>query len=83
VLRVEPGSGAQAAGLEAARIASDGNLIPGDIIVAIDDQPTADVSALLTALDGYRIGDVVSVRLWRAGSELTVSVTLDGLDTTN
>ncbi len=83
VLRVEPGSGAQAAGLEAARVASDGNLIPGDIILAIDDQPTADVSALLTALDGYRIGDVVSVRLWRAGSELTVSVTLDGLATAN
>ena len=83
VLRVEPGSGAEAAGLEPLRIASDGNLIPGDIILAIDDQPTPDVSALLTVLDGYRIGDAVSVRLWRGGSEQTVAVTLDGLDTGN
>ena len=83
VLRVEPGSGAEAAGLEPLRIASDGNLIPGDIILAIDDQPTPDVSALLAVLDGYRIGDAVSVRFWRGGSEQTVAVTLDGLDTGN
>ncbi|MGN2393244.1 S1C family serine protease, partial [Pelomicrobium sp. G1] len=39
VLRVTPGSSAEAAGLRAARVQPDGRFVPGDIITGINDQP--------------------------------------------
>jgi S1-C subfamily serine protease len=80
VLRVEPGSGAQAAGLQPLRVMSDGSFIPGDVILAVGGEPTVDVSTLLAVLDEYRIGDVVQLTIWRKGSERSVAVTLGGLE---
>ena len=39
VLRVTPGSAAEAAGLRGARIGDDGSFVPGDVIIAIDGKP--------------------------------------------
>ncbi len=80
VLRVEPGSGADAAGLQALRVRSDRSFVPGDVILSIDGKPTSNVSALLSTLDDYRVGDVVQLRVWRNGSERSVAVTLSGMD---
>lgn len=80
VLRVEPGSGAAAAGLRPMRIAPDGDILPGDIILAVDGRPTTGVQALLSVLDNYRIGDVVELTVWREGRELEIAVTLGGRD---
>ena len=80
VLRVEPGSGADAAGLQALRVRSDRSFVPGDVILSIDGKLTSNVSALLSTLDDYRVGDVVQLRVWRNGSERSVAVTLSGMD---
>ena len=78
VLRVEEGSGADVAGLQPFGVDRDGDVVAGDIIVAIDDKETGSVSTLLSVLDGYNIGDEVSVTVRRNGGELTVRVTLGG-----
>ncbi len=76
VLGVSEGSGADQAGLRAAQFAADGSLIPGDIIVAIEDQPIAGVDDLLALLDQRRIGDQVRVRVLRDQTRLELQVQL-------
>ncbi len=76
VLEVYPGSGAAAAGLRGTRIDARGELIPGDIILAIDGKPVADLSDLLSVLDDYQDGDSVSVRVWRSDKERELTVVL-------
>jgi S1-C subfamily serine protease len=76
VLKVEPGSAAEAAGLLGTRVDRVGEVIPGDIILALDGKPVDSVAALLSALDEYRIGDQVVLRIWRSGRELDVGVLL-------
>ncbi len=78
VLRVERGSGADVAGLQPFGIDRDGDVVAGDIILAIDGRQTSSVSALLSVLDDYNIGDEVSVTIRRDGREQTVRVTLGG-----
>ena len=48
VLSVEPGSAADAAGLRPTRVDGDGDVIPGDVILAIDGKPIDGVSALFS-----------------------------------
>jgi S1-C subfamily serine protease len=76
ILRVPEGSAAAAAGLRGATMARDGSLVPGDIIVAIDGQPTDSVATLLAQLDERRIGDTVIVTVLRGEATLDVPVTL-------
>ncbi len=78
LLNVEPGSAADAAGLRGTRVDRNGNIIAGDVIVAIDDKAVDSVSALLAQLDDYRPGDDVVLRIWRAGREFDVEVVLQG-----
>ncbi len=70
VLRVEPGSSAEVAGLEPTRVDRHGNVIPGDMVVAIDGRRVDPVDALAAVLDDYRVGDEVAVTLWRDGVEI-------------
>ena len=76
VLRVTPGSAAEAAGLRPTRVDGDGNVIPGDIILAVEGHPLDGVSGLLALLDTHRIGDRVTLRIWRDGSELQIPTVL-------
>ena len=69
VLRVRPGSGAQAAGLEGARLAQDGSFIPGDIITQVEGKGVDSVPALLSRLDDFRPGDKVRLTITRGGKE--------------
>ena len=78
LLKVEPGSAADAAGLRGTKIDRDGDVIPGDIIIAVAGQAVDSVAALLARLDDHRIGDRVTLRIWRAGRELDVDVVLQG-----
>ncbi|MBN2340596.1 MAG: trypsin-like peptidase domain-containing protein [Deltaproteobacteria bacterium] len=77
VLQVAPGSVAERAGLHAAQIDQRGMVIPGDVILAIDNKPIETVKALLTRLNDYNVGDSVTLRIWRAGSESDMKVVLD------
>ncbi|WP_333841947.1 S1C family serine protease [Pelomicrobium sp.] len=76
VLRVTPGSSAEAAGLRAARVQPDGRFVPGDIITGINDQPVDSVAKLLSRLEDFRVGDTVKLNLLRDGHPVDVQVTL-------
>ncbi|MGH8490664.1 MAG: S1C family serine protease [Gammaproteobacteria bacterium] len=75
VLRVMPGSAAEAAGMQGARIDAEG-ITPGDIIVALDDKPVDSVAKLLGRLDDFRLGDAVRVTVLREGGKTDLTVTL-------
>ena len=78
LLRVESGSAAEEAGLRGTKIDRDGDVIPGDIIIAVAGRTVDSVAKLLARLDDHRIGDRVTLRIWRAGRELDVDVVLQG-----
>ena len=75
VLRVAPGSAAERAGLEGARMTSAG-LVPGDIITAIDGQPLDSVARLMARLDEYQVGDTVRLTVRRGDTQREVAVAL-------
>ena len=54
LLKIEPGSAADAAGLRGTRIDREGDVIPGDIIIAVAGQSVDSVATLLARLDDYR-----------------------------
>jgi hypothetical protein len=56
--------------------AADGLLIAGDVIVAFDDQPTPDSTALLTALGEKEAGDMVEIDVMRGDEETHQTITL-------
>ncbi|MFZ0107178.1 MAG: trypsin-like peptidase domain-containing protein [Thiobacillus sp.] len=76
VLRVAPGSGADRAGMLGATTSRDGEIVPGDIILSIDENPVESVGKLLARLDQYQVGDTVRVRVSRKGRQLTLDVAL-------
>lgn len=69
VLRVQAGSGAQAAGLKGARFDRAGAFVPGDIIIKVEDKPVDSVPGLLSRLDDFRPGDKVRLAILREGIE--------------
>ena len=75
VLRVMPGSAAEAAGMQGARIDAEG-ITPGDIIVSVDDKPVDSVAKLLSRLDDFRVGDAVRVTVLRDAGKTNLSVKL-------
>ena len=76
VLRVTPGSAAQAAGLKGAKIAADGSITPGDIITAVNGKPVDSVGKLIALLDDYRVGETVKLTVLRDGKIADVDVAL-------
>lgn len=76
VVNVSPNSGAEVAGLEPTRRTRSGNVILGDVITAIDDEPVSSERNLFTILGEHDIGDTVSVTLKRSDGEKTVDVKL-------
>ena len=76
VLRVSPGSAADAAGLRAARIAADGSFVPGDVIVGLEGRDVSGVAELLGRLDDYSVGDTVQLDVLRGRERVRVPVTL-------
>ena len=78
ILKVGPGSAAEVAGLRGTRIDRYGKLIPGDIIKAINGEVVDSVAELFSRLDDYRIGDHLTLSIWRAGQEVDVDILLKG-----
>lgn len=76
ILKVHPGSSAEAAGLRGSMIDRWGALIPGDIIVAVNDDRVDSVASLLLLLDDYMLGDTVILTVVRDGKETRVPVGL-------
>ena len=76
ILRVAPGSAAEAAGLRGATIARDGGIVAGDIIVAVDGKPVEEVGKLLSRLDDFHVGETVQVTVLRDKQRVDLPVTL-------
>lgn len=76
VLDVAPGSPAAAAGITPLRLAPDGRVVAGDLIIAVAGKPVDSVARLLARLDDFAVGDVVQIDLLRGGRRHTVTVTL-------
>jgi serine protease Do len=66
VVRVEPDHAAAVAGIR-----------PGDVITAMDDKPIKHLHTLHESLERHKVGEMVSVTLWRKGETLTVRAVLE------
>ena len=76
VLRVTPNSSAAKAGLTGISISRSGEVVPGDIVTAVDGKPVDSVGKLLSRLDDYRVGDTVRISVLRKGKPVELKVTL-------
>nr|CAA6830873.1 MAG: HtrA protease/chaperone protein [uncultured Thiotrichaceae bacterium] len=70
VLRVQPGSPADKAGIQGTQLAGNDDLLLGDVIQSIDGKAVENSSDLTGIMDNHRLNDVVTVRLLRDGSEV-------------
>lgn len=66
VAEVNAGGAAEKAGIQA-----------GDIITKVDDTTVESYNDLKSAVKRYSAGDTVQITLYRAGEEMTVSLTFD------
>ncbi len=71
VLRVQAGGPGARAGLRGVRMSRDA-MIPGDVIVALDEKPVDSAARLLALLDDYQPGTTVQLTVWRDGKRLQV-----------
>jgi S1-C subfamily serine protease len=76
VLDVAAGSPAARAGIRPARVRTDGTVVLGDVIQAIDGRPVRSLADLSNILDGYAFGTRTTVTLWRDGRTMQVEATL-------
>jgi len=76
VLRVTPGSTAEAIGLQGTQVSRNGDILLGDVITAIGGRKIASVKELLARLDDFQVGDRTSISLWRDGKVRTVEIRL-------
>ncbi len=77
VLRVAPGSAAEDVGLRGVRVIESTNqIVPGDVILAVDGASVASVGEFLSRLDDKRVGQEVRLSVWRGGKTMELTVTL-------
>jgi S1-C subfamily serine protease len=80
VLQVDPGSTAEAAGLQGVKVSRDEMLrtriFPGDIIQSVNGRPVASVGELRARFDDHSVGEKVKLKVWREGKSRDVSVKL-------
>ncbi|KAK7365077.1 hypothetical protein VNO80_13865 [Phaseolus coccineus] len=77
VLRVPANSLAAKAGLNPTTRGFAGNIVLGDIIVAVDNKPVKSKAELLKALDDYNVGDKVVLMIQRGSEKLELPVVLE------
>jgi S1-C subfamily serine protease len=80
VLRVERGSAAARAGLRGAEVSSAGDLVSGDVILAVDGARVGGIDELIEVLDRYRPGDAVTLSVVRGGRTLEMQAVLGSND---
>jgi S1-C subfamily serine protease len=67
LVQVRPNSPAARAGLQAFHRGSRGEVVSGDVITAINDEPVADLDDMLGQLESRSPGESVTLTVWRAG----------------
>jgi S1-C subfamily serine protease len=76
VVQVGAGTPAARVGLQPFRRGNRGEVIGGDIITAINDEPVADMDGMLSLLERRAPGDAVTLSVWRNGQTRKLSVVL-------
>jgi S1-C subfamily serine protease len=76
IVQVGSGSPAARAGLQAFRRERGGDVVAGDVITAINDEPVADLDDMLAQLERRAPGESVTLTLWRGGQTRKQSVVL-------
>lgn len=76
VLNVVEDSPAEAAGLRGTVLDNRGNIVLGDVIVAVNEDPIATNSDLYLALEKYRAGEEVTVSVQRENKVYDVPIIL-------
>ncbi len=74
------GSPAAAAGLLALRQTRDGRIVLGDILVGIDESTVENYDDLYNALERYKAGDSVSLKIRRGKTTLSLPIKLTAID---
>lgn len=79
LINIQPGSAAEAAGLRGTRrIGSE--IVLGDIIESVNNEPVSSYDDLRNEFDKYRVGQEVSLGIVRDSDKLTVSVSLERVE---
>jgi len=76
ISRVNPGSGADRAGLQGLRRAGFGRVELGDVVLTVDGQAVNSSDALLVAVEGKKAGDTVRVEVLRGDRRVAIPVRL-------
>ena len=76
ILHVEPNSPAAAAGLHETRRTPSG-IVPGDIIQKINGTAVNTSEEFYAALEDYKLGDTVTLQIYREGQTMDVQVKLE------
>ena len=74
--KVAVGGAGEAAGLRGIRYRRDGSPVLGDIITAINEKPVQNLKDLSDVLDGFKVGQKVTVEFIRDSVNLKVDVQL-------
>jgi S1-C subfamily serine protease len=78
LIQVVPGGPAARAGLQPFRRGNRGEVLAGDVITAVNDEPVADLDDMLTQFERRQPGETVTLTVWRAGQTRQASVALSG-----
>ena len=70
VLDVAPGGPAKIAGLKPFTRDAFGNIVVGDVIVAFDDHPVANIDELFESLEAHQAGDTVNLTVLRGKKQV-------------
>jgi S1-C subfamily serine protease len=76
LVQITPGGPAARAGLQVFRRDRGGDIVAGDVITAINDEPVTDLDDMLAQLERRAPGDSVTLTLWRSGQTRRQAVTL-------
>ncbi|MDA1195034.1 MAG: M28 family peptidase [Planctomycetota bacterium] len=71
-----PGPGVKVQGITPGSPAESAGILAGDILLALDDKPLADLRGFAELLRAYAPGDTVTIRLRRGDAEQTVKAAL-------
>ncbi|HCS54245.1 MAG TPA: 2-alkenal reductase, partial [Planctomycetaceae bacterium] len=73
---VAPNSAASEAGLRGTNYDEEGELVLGDLIVAVDDTPIKSQADLFAVLDKKEVGDTVTIHFIRDEEEMQKTIEL-------
>jgi len=75
--RIDPRGAAAKAGLRPSRVTADGDVLWGDVILAVDGQPVSTSEDLLSAIESHAVGETVKLTILRglrSGQEETLEL---------